>query len=394
MNDPVNSGKTLLQVANTIKLPASICTSFQQPKCDWNNRYQYLDGSCNNMKKPWLGKAATPYKRFLPPEYADTLSSPRSQSVTSKQQALPNTRVISRTIQNDNGQFESSWTHLGTLFGQFIAHDLTSLSSTSDSQGVAVNCPCDSTNTACLSVPMPSNENIMTQSCMQFTRSSAVFPTYDCSMGHREQLNLLSSHLDGTQIYGESYNVSLQLRKLSSGLFSTSAGITARPYLIKSDSLCTNTNDTQLFCFKAGEFRTSENLGLTGIQVLFMREHNRIATELASLNKNWNDDTLYYETKRIVVAIYNHIIYNQWLPTVLGKKFHLQSGLAALSSGFFTGYDDSVNPALFNEFAGAALRFGHSLVRNQLNRYSPKTQVVGMSLNISKLIFQVDEAYK
>jgi peroxidase len=51
-----------------------------------------------------------------------------------------------------------------------------------------------------------------------------------------------------------------------------------------------------------------------------MREHNRIATELANLNKNWNDDTLYFETKRIIVAMYNHIIYNQWLPTVLGKK--------------------------------------------------------------------------
>ncbi len=259
IKDPINSDKTLLQIANTIQLPSSICTTFKRPKCDWNNKYQYLDGSCNNMNEPWLGKTETPYKRFLAPEYGDTLSSPRSLSVSKN--PLPNTRVISRTIQNDNGQFESTWTHLGTLFGQFIAHDLTSLSSTSDSFGVPIDCPCNSTNSACLSVPMPSNENIMVQSCMQFTRSSAVFPTYDCKMGYREQLNLLSSHLDGTQIYGESFNVSLQLRKFSGGLFSTTAGVTARPYLIKSDSLCTNTNDTQMFCFKAGEFRTTENLG-------------------------------------------------------------------------------------------------------------------------------------
>lgn len=125
-----------------------------------------------------------------------------------------------------------------------------------------------------------------------------------------------------------------------------------------------------------------------------MREHNRIATELANLNKNWNDDTLYFETKRIIVAMYNHIIYNQWLPTVLGKKMHQESGLAPLNNVFFNGYDKTVNPSLFNEFAGAALRFGHSLVRNKLNRYSPKTQVIGVSLNISRLIFQVDEAYK
>jgi peroxidase len=76
------------------------------------------------------------------------------------------------------------------------------------------------------------------------------------------------------------------------------------------------------------------------------------------------------------------------------QKMHQESGLAPLNNVFFNGYDKTVNPSLFNEFAGAALRFGHSLVRNKLNRYSPKTQVIGVSLNISRLIFQVDEAYK
>lgn len=65
---------------------------------------------------------------------------------------------------------------------------------------------------------MPSDENIMKQSCMQFTRSSASFPAYNCNMGYREQLNLLSSHLDGSQIYGENFNVSLDLRLFSGGV--------------------------------------------------------------------------------------------------------------------------------------------------------------------------------
>jgi len=33
----------------------------------------------------------------------------------------------------------------------------------------------------------------------------------------------------------------------------------------------------------AGEYRTSENLGLVGMQTLFNREHNRIATALAKI---------------------------------------------------------------------------------------------------------------
>jgi hypothetical protein len=34
----------------------------------------------------------------------------------------------------------------------------------------------------------------------------------------------------------------------------------------------------------AGEHRTSENLGLVGVQTLFNREHNRIATALAKVS--------------------------------------------------------------------------------------------------------------
>ncbi len=149
-----------------------------------------------------------------------------------------------------------------------------------------------------------------------------------------------------------------------------------------------------MMCFKGGEDRTSENLGLTGIQVLFLREHNRIATELANINKNWNDDLVFYETRRIVIAMYQHIIYNEWLVSVLGKKFHEQNGFLPLKNGFFNGYDRSVNPALYNEFAAAALRFGHSLVRNKLNRFDSKNQVIGATLNISNMIFLTDEAYK
>ena len=52
--------------------------------------------------------------------------------------------------------------------------------------------------------------------------------------------------------------------------------LTGRTYLPFSNDTCGSYK-----CFLAGEHRTSENLGLVGLQTLFNREHNRIAAALA-----------------------------------------------------------------------------------------------------------------
>lgn len=47
-----------------------------------------------------------------------------------------------------------------------------------------------------------------------------------------------------------------------------------------------------------------------------MREHNRIAASLESLNPSWSDENLFQETKRIIIAEYQNIIYSEWLPII------------------------------------------------------------------------------
>ena len=71
---------------------------------------------------------------------------------------------------------------------------------------------------------------------------------------------------------------------------------------------------------------------MTSIQTLFNREHNRIAATLASLNPTWSDETIYQQTRRIVIAELQDIVYGEFVPLINGS-----SALSPLSSGYYTG---------------------------------------------------------
>jgi len=51
-----------------------------------------------------------------------------------------------------------------------------------------------------------------------------------------------------------------------------------------------------------GDGRVNFNPDLTSLQVIFLREHNRLAQALSRLNPTWNDETLYQEARRIAIA--------------------------------------------------------------------------------------------
>ncbi|CAN7978609.1 unnamed protein product [Ixodes persulcatus] len=100
-----------------------------------------------------------------------------------------------------------------------------------------------------------------------------------------------------------------------------------------------------------------------------MREHNRIASKLASLNPPWDDEKLFQESRRIVGTEVQHISFREFLPAVLGESVAQIFGLKLASSGYYRGYDPAESSDISNVFAAAAFRFGHSMVPRSFHRH-------------------------
>ncbi|VDO42976.1 unnamed protein product [Onchocerca flexuosa] len=102
------------------------------------------------------------------------------------------------------------------------------------------------------------------------------------------------------------------------------------------------------------------------MHTIFMREHNRLAIQIASLNPDLDGETIFHETRKIVGAELQHITFYYWLPKVLGKKQFDKL------IGPYKGYQPLIDASISNAFATAAFRFGHTLVNPILYRLDEK----------------------
>ena len=113
-----------------------------------------------------------------------------------------------------------------------------------------------------------------------------------------------------------------------------------------------------------GDHRQSETPTLTVIHTMWVRRHNVIADALRRATGITDDETLFQEAKRIVVAELQHITYNEYLPKILNKEYLIRYGLLSRPFGHDNTYDHRVDPRTFNSFGAAVFRMGHTLVRN------------------------------
>ncbi|XP_046401543.1 peroxidase-like [Ischnura elegans] len=133
-------------------------------------------------------------------------------------------------------------------------------------------------------------------------------------------------------------------------------------------------------CYEAGDDRVNSHPWLASLQTILFREHNRLARKLAKLHPDWDDETLFQEARRIVIAEFQFISYNDYLPKIIGKKIWKRLNLDFDER---TNYSSTINPTTLNEFSHSAFRFLHSQISGTVSILS-ETRCPIMKLRLSQ----------
>ncbi|XP_015127618.1 thyroid peroxidase [Diachasma alloeum] len=379
--------------------PSEIDCPVDDSPCDPTTPYRTHTGHCNNLRNPRLGKSLTTFARLLPPVYDDGVSKPRITSVRGG--PLPNPRTISTTMHPDISNLHNRYTLMVMQFAQFVDHDLTM---TPIHKGFAESIPscrsCDSARTVhpeCNPFPVPPGDHFFPthnattgeRLCIPSMRS---LPGQQ-NLGPREQVNQNTAFLDASVVYGENICIGNILRG-----FSGRMNITNHPNRLK-DLLPQSATHPECkspsgYCFIGGDGRASEQPGLTVMHTMWVREHNRIMEGLRRVNPHWDGEKLYQETRRILGAMLQHITYNEFLPRILGWNAVSLYGLKLLPQGYYREYSPTCNPSILTEFASAAYRIGHSLLRPHLPRMDQNYRAVDPPILLRDGFFNVDMLYR
>jgi hypothetical protein len=134
-----------------------------------------------------------------------------------------------------------------------------------------------------------------------------------------------------------------------------------------------------------GDPRNDENLFIAQLHVAFLRFHNRMVDALRDAGEPGNADALFAKAREQVVLHYQWLVMNVYLPSVCDPVAlqQVKASGAALYGSFLAGCGHSEGEAfpMPIEFAVAAFRFGHSMVRGNYDWNSAFGRIQGASAN-------------
>ena len=336
--------------------------------------FRPIDEVGNNVGNPTVGTANTDLLRVSPAAYTDGISSPSLANDASARvvsDILNNQADPANTSQDLNTVDANSLSDFGYAWGQFIDHDMDLTPTNSSNTLQILADPNDPSQMG--------NQTFARSATDPATGTTTIDPvTGTITKIPAQQVNAVTSYLDLSQVYGSTKAMADALRVTNPDgslgyLLKTSPGgmlpYDNSTYFTPAQlAMIHMANDSGVVStdklFVTGDVRGNENVELTALQTLFVRNHNKIAGELKADHPDWSDEHLYQEARKLNIAEYQAITYNYYLPDLLGPN--------ALAK--YTGYNPGVNPSIATEFSTVAFRFGHSLLSGEIERHGDNGQ--------------------
>ncbi|MEM1088264.1 MAG: peroxidase family protein [Pseudomonadota bacterium] len=320
-----------------------------------------FDGTNNNLANPLWGASFIQFQRLVPSAYADGIA----LQVDGITRAA--SRLISNTVmaQDDGADIPTT---AGTsdflwAWAQFIGNDIDLADGAAEAADipVIVNDPTFD----------PDGTGVET---LLFNRSffdpaTSIDADDDDTIDTdipREQLNEATGWLDGSIIYGNSAARAEALRDTTDRALLATSGTNLLPINTGGLTNAIGYESDGSTLFVAGDYRANEHPVLTALHTLFVREHNRLASDIATANPTLSADEVYERARRLTVAKLQIITYEEFLPALLGP-----SAIPA-----WTAYDDTINPSTYNAFGTAALRVSYSMQSETIQRLDASGAVI------------------
>ena len=228
---------------------------------------------------------------------------------------LPNPRDVSNALgQQTKSGNPDKISSLFMYLGQFIDHDISLT-------------PVDNSKPN----PIPLNKK---DPLKKWNKNG----TMEFFKSQRQLRNINTNRLDLSSVYGDTQERLDLIRDGCSPFLKTSNNGKLMHRDEKGNFIC-------------GDGRCNENSILIGFHTLFVLEHNRLAKKIQKRKPHLTHEEVFRKARRRNIHQYQTILYEEWLPLLLGLKQFPHKKVPLFSDTYFST---------------VTFRFGHSMIPNHL----------------------------
>jgi Animal haem peroxidase/7 transmembrane sweet-taste receptor of 3 GCPR/DOMON domain len=308
----------------------------------FDSRWRSYDGANNFQaqdQSALRGSSFQPYARlFVPPWYAgDGFTGDVRTVGKDGEWPLPSGRLVSNLIFDVERQLATNKVNdLQLFWGMLMTVDL---------------CLTARSNLEPISIDVPECDEFMDPGCTGTAKINAVrAPAVPAPW--RTAINEQTSYLDASWLYGAYGGANYILREFEGGRLSESwfPGSTIGIVPVFPNGYV-----------RAGDLRVNKSPPLQSLHVVFYREHNRKADELAALYPDWDDETVFQHARIWTIALVQSYSTREYLGALLGEPLPP-----------YEGYKPEVDASITSEFCHMAFRYAHAKLNSIYERVDPR----------------------